>query len=67
MYVEARKALKRGIRKAKRESWRAFTESTPDAKAAAKLFKCIQKCQNESIVKRPDEAPLPGPWRGLQV
>ncbi len=47
--MEARKALKKGIRKAKRESWRAFTESTSDAKAMARLFKCIQKHQNECI------------------
>ncbi len=48
-YVEARKALKKGIRKGRRKSWRAFTESASDSKTTARLFKCIQKCQNESI------------------
>ncbi len=47
--MEARKALKKGIRKAKHKSWRAFTESVSDAKTTARLLKCIQKCQNESI------------------
>ena len=45
----SRRAFRKGVRRAKRESWKLFTEETRDSKAMSQLIKTMQGKENRSI------------------
>ncbi len=49
VYLESRQAFQRGVRRAKRESWRLFTEAPQDSKAMSDLLRHAQGKENKSI------------------
>ncbi len=49
LYIEQRHLFCKEVRKAKRESWKLFTEDTDDPKSASCLFKCAQTQLKASI------------------
>ena len=57
-FVRARRAYKRACRKARRQSWRMFVETTPDEKNMAALFRIAQRREKRMIntLLRPDSS-----------
>ena len=49
VYLESRRAFQRGVRRAKQESWRLFTEAPKDSKAMSDLLRHAQGRENKNI------------------
>ncbi len=49
VYIEQQRLYHKEVRKAKRESWKFFTEDTDDPKSVLCLFKCVQTQLKASI------------------
>ncbi len=49
MFLESRRAFQRGVKKAKQELWKLFTEAPQDSKAMSDLFRHTQGRENKSI------------------
>ena len=48
-HIQAKRLFKKELTKAKHKAWQSFTEKTKEPKDLAKLFKCVQKRENNYL------------------